>query len=291
MTETVNQREGGFSFHPSLYTGQIPRLSTGQIPLFSARKLGDKYCMPDERDILLERIESRLREQGKSAREVSLAATGKPDLIRDLKRRRSIPKAGSLASIADELGTTSDYLLGRTGNPNQVQSEVEFRDVPQPLKDAVTGFHGAPDDRIPVLGTGYCDDWLVQSEEGDEMGIERFMLEVDHVVHMVARPPALFNARDAYAIYFHGGSMEPRFYQGELGIVDPRRPPSPGDFVVVQLNDGESDSVQTVLVKQLVRVAGGYVELRQFNPDTTFRVKRERVARMHRISSNAELFG
>ena len=47
----------------------------------------------------------------------------------------------------------------------------------------------------------------------------------------------------------------------------------------------------TVLVKQLVRVAGGFVHLRQFNPDRTFRIERGRVTRMHRICSPNELYG
>jgi phage repressor protein C with HTH and peptisase S24 domain len=38
-----------------------------------------------------------------------------------------------------------------------------------------------------------------------------------------------------------------------------------------------------VLIKRLVRRTGGYVELRQFNPDTTFRVETQRVAKIHRV--------
>lgn len=77
--------------------------------------------------------------------------------------------------------------------------------------------------------------------------------------------------------------MEPRFFQREIGIVSPTPPPGPGDFVVVQLNDGNHDDVVHVLVKQLIRVTSTVVELRQLNPEMTFTIERRRVSRMHRI--------
>ncbi len=140
-----------------------------------------------------------------------------------------------------------------------------------------------------MLGTAYCDDLAVEAPGGGELQVERLLLETDHTVSLIARPPALWNAKDAYAIYFHGSSMEPRFYQGEVGIVDPRRPPGPGDFVVVQLGENGGDEVVTVLVKQLVRTGGGFVELGQFNPPLTFRVPRAQVKRLHRIATPTEL--
>lgn len=236
--------------------------------------------------ILLERIDGRLAEMGKSRYWLSMQLTGNRQhgVIRDIERRGSVPGAERLGRVAELLETTTDYLLGKVETAEQVRSEVSIREIP-------AAWQGNPRETIPVLGTGYCEDMIVHGEDGADVSIERVMLETDHVVRMIERPPALWAARDAYAIYFHGASMEPRFYQGELGIVDPRRPPSPGDFVVVQLNDGESDAVITVLVKQLVRVGGGFVHLKQFNPERSFRIERSRVARMHRICSPNELYG
>lgn len=195
------------------------------------------------------------------------------------------PSAARLQAIAERLGTTTDHLLGRSVSPEQPRSEVSFRDAPAPFRHA-----GA--DGIPVLGTAYCDDLAVESTDDGPFEVERVLLEADHTVRLVERPPALWAARDAYAIYLHGSSMEPRFYQGDLCVVDPRRPPSPGDDVVVQLTDGQGGSdVITVLVKQLLRSASAYVELRQFNPDRRFRIPRAQVARLHRICTRNELLG
>jgi hypothetical protein len=242
--------------------------------------------MSTSSEILLERIDAQLATINKSRYWLSMQITGgtQHGVVRDIGRKGTMPGADRLLTMAETLGTTTDYLLGKTDNPAPVRSEVSFKDV---RRDWI-----APEpERIPVLGTGYCEDLVIEGDGGDITRIERIMLETDHTVSMVRRPAALWNAKDAYAIYFHGSSMEPRFYQGEIGIVDPRRPPSPGDFVVVQLNDGESDTVQTVLVKQLIRLAGDFYQLAQFNPATTFRIARSRVARIHRIASPNELYG
>ncbi|MEO6042213.1 MAG: S24 family peptidase, partial [Croceibacterium sp.] len=205
-------------------------------------------------------------------------------VIRDIDRRGSMPGGERLRLMADLLGTTTDWLLGKVDNPVQPVSEISFREPPH-------AWSGPPENRIKVLGTGYCDDVILHGEDGSDVHVERVLLETDHVVRLIERPPALWNSPDAYAIYFHGESMEPRFFQGEVGVVDPRRPPSPGDFVVVQLTDGTSDEVITVIVKQLVRVAGGFYQLRQFNPSQTFRIDRGRVKRVHRICTPTELLG
>lgn len=241
--------------------------------------------MGDQTEILRTRLRERLDQLGKSPRSVSMAIGANQGYVRDLldPSKTGVPSASRMAALAQQLETTTDWLMGRTDNATQPVSEVSFQEAPM-----LWGGHKA--DRIPLVGTGYCAD-LVLDEDGQTVEIEQLMLEMDHVVRMIERPAALWNAPDAYAIYFHGSSMEPRFYQGEIGIIDPRRPPGPRDFVLVQLNDGESNTVTCVMVKQLERVAGNYVELSQFNPPRTFRIPRDRVARLHRIASPNELLG
>lgn len=240
--------------------------------------------MSAQHDQIYRRIEEKREAAGLSPRALSIQATGKPDAIRDMKRRGSAPGVTTLTRIAEVLGTTTDWLLGQTDSPEQPRSEVSFRDAPVP-------FSSAGGDGIPLVGTAWGDDLAVEGMAGEPYQVERLLLEVDHTVRLVYRPPALWAAREAYAIYFHGTSMEPRFRQGDVGVVDPRRPPSPGDDVVVQLNDGTGDDVVTVLVKQLVRTNAQFVELRQFNPAVSFRIPRRQVTRLHRIVPLAELLG
>lgn len=241
--------------------------------------------MPTHAEILIERVDRRLKELGKSRWWLSKEITGGKShgVITDINRRGFLPSEPRLRLMAEALETTTDYLMGRVETPAQPVSEVSFAELRPEWRDA----DGA---RIPLVGTGYCDDLHIETDDG-EVEIERVMLDMDHVVRMVERPPPLWNARDAYAIYFQGSSMEPRFYQGEIGIVDPNRPPGPGSFVVVQLTEAGGDDVVTVLVKQLVRQTGAYVELRQFNPELTFRLPRSRVKRLQRIFMPNELLG
>jgi len=238
------------------------------------------------KEILRTRVAERLSALGKTPHAVSKAIGANSGYVRDLldPEKTSIPGADRARQLAEELETTTDWLMGKADTPEQVRSEVAFRELPLAWK-------AKDSDGIPVLGTGYCEDLIVDGGDGEELSIERVLLEVDHVVRMIERPAALANAKDAYAIYFHGSSMEERFYQGEIGVVDPRRPPSPGDFVVVQLTNGQTDDVVTVIVKQLERVAGGFVYLKQFKPELSFRIDRRQVKALHRICNPAELLG
>jgi hypothetical protein len=175
-------------------------------------------------------------------------------------------------------------LLGTANNPDPVISEVGFL-------DRASGFDPRQPDLppIPLVCTGDCASLQLSDIDGQMLDIERSSFDPDHMIRMIARPPALRGARDVYAIYFHGESMMPRFEPGEVGIVDPTRPAAPGDYVLVQLNNGSEDHVTSVLVKRLVRANMRELVLEQFNPAITFTVPRSRVARIHRILPQTDL--
>jgi transcriptional regulator with XRE-family HTH domain len=243
----------------------------------------------DVRLTAYETLKLRLRETmdrvGMSDRELSRRlGTNESYVGQVLSGKNGMPGGARLLQIAGILDTTTDYLTGKSDTAAQPLSEVSFRDVPQ-------SFRGTGEGGLKVLGTGFCDDLAVEGDDGSPIQVERVLLETDHVVRLIERPAALWNVREAYAIYCHGSSMEPRFEQGDLAIVDPRRPPGPGDYVVAQLNDGNGEDVVTVLIKRLVRATSAMVELEQFNPPHIFRVPRRQVQRLHRILSNNEIYG
>lgn len=242
--------------------------------------------MDDTLETLRERLRGRMAERGTSARALSKTIGANEAYVGQILRGTGgMPSGARLLEMARELATTTDWLIGRAENSTQPDSEIGFRDVPVAWRGRGEG----RGERIPVFGTGYCDD-LEIPDDGQVIRVEQTLFEPEHVVQMIERPAALWAAKEAYAIYFHGSSMEPRFVQGEIGIVNPARPPGPGDCVVVQLNDGSTADVVHVLVKRLVRQTASYVELEQFNPPLTFRIDRKRVARMHLILSPAHLY-
>lgn len=240
-----------------------------------------------DKDIFNQRLIAeleRLEQDGRSMRELSIEITGKPDFIRDMLRRQHMPKSENLPRLAEVLGVSVDWLLGRSDKREPVLSEVSFADRriewrgPQPDLSP-----------IPLVGTGDCATISLASETGEMLEIERCSFDADHTVRMLARPPALRGVPGLYAIYFRGESMMPRFEPGEVGIVDPTRPPRPGDYVLVQLTNGADDEVVSVLVKRLVRASSRELVLEQFNPPATFTVPRRRVARLHRILRETDL--
>ena len=242
--------------------------------------------MPETAKILLDRIDHRLAEMGKSRYWLSKETSdGKShQIVTDIERKGTVPREPRLVRMAELLGVSTDWLMGRSDDPQQVRSEVS-------LSDKRIDWNGPPRDEpgIPIVGTGDCADLEVHTDSGEMAHIERSSFDEDYHVRMIARPPALRGARDLYAIYFHGESMLPRFEPGEVGIVDPGRPARTGDYVLVQLNGGDSDDVVSVLVKRLVRQTAKAVVLEQFNPALTFTVPKQRIARIHRILQQTDL--
>lgn len=230
------------------------------------------------------RLRQRMDDRGISDRALSRMLGDNESYIGQvLSGKNGIPGAARLRQIAELLKTTTDWLVGKVDSPTQFESEVSFAELPRGWN------HGDDAHGIRLVASAFCDDLIVPSESGGELHIERIQIEVDHIVRMIERPAALWNAHEAYAIYFQGSSMERRFYQGDIGVVDPRRPPGRGEIGLFQLSDGSNAGVVTAIAKELVRATSGYVELLQYNPESTFRVPRSQVVAMHRIYRPDEL--
>lgn len=232
------------------------------------------------------RIRERLDATGKSMHAVSKAIGANAGYVRDLldPAKNTMPTVDKLGAIARELDTSVEFLLGSAQSPAPVLSDVSLSENHIEWRGPDRAEPG-----IPLVGTGDCADLEVCAESGEMIQVERSSFDPEHHVRMLARPPALRGQVDLYAIYFHGESMEPRFEPGEVGIVDPRRPVRNGDYVLVQLNGGDSDDVVSVLAKRLVRQNASEIVLEQFNPAVTFSVPKHKVTRVHRILQQTEL--
>ncbi|XUU60670.1 S24 family peptidase [Erythrobacter sp. HA6-11] len=241
--------------------------------------------MAETAEILLERIDEWLTRQDRTRYWLSKEISGGKStrIFTDIARTGSVPKEPRLRRIAEVTGLDVDYLMGRSDTAEQLQSEVG-------VADRRIEWKGPPSEPgIPLVGTGDCADIELHSDDGKLVSVERCSFDPEYHVRYISRPPALAGLRGLYAIYFHGQSMEPRFEAGEVGIVDPTRPPAPGDYVLVQLNNGETDDVVSVLAKRLVRATARELVLEQFNPAVTFTVPRSRIQRFHRILKQTDL--
>lgn len=232
--------------------------------------------------ILFERIQAKLLERNVTAREISLAV-GSADVIRNIKRG-NMPSAARLDAIANELETTSDWLLGRDNTIARTipedgsMSEAALRRLPKTL---------------PIYGSALGADLTFVDGNGIVVNVEQTEVHMAAPTDFMARPIGVTGRPDLYVVIVSGHSMEPRYDSGRRVLVDPKRSPGVGDDVVVQLRgptfDGEE--IRHVMIKQLVRRRPGVVVLRQFNPIVEFEVPNEQVSSVHRVMPWDEALG
>ncbi|WP_170841819.1 S24 family peptidase [Sphingomonas gellani] len=235
---------------------------------------------------LIERLEERLTALGKSDREVSLLATEgrSSDLIRDLRRGRG-KRMGIEAyqRLAEALETTVSYLRdgvhAAEASPNR-RTGYESHAADRSFDEALPR-------TIPVYGTALGAELDLN---GDEL-VESHIVELTEAIDWVRRPPLLARRSDVYAVYITGSSMEPRFEPGDPVIVDPKRPPRPGDDVIVQLADRHTEGAKAALIKRLVRRSAKALTLRQYNPPMDFEVAADEVLAVHRVVMMRDLLG
>lgn len=241
--------------------------------------------------MLIDRINQRLKETGKSVQGTSVEATGAKETLRKiLDGTTRNPRIDTITKIASALGTTTEWLMGGTPAGANGSTEQKAEDhvpadalvVPPQIASAAEApplpqRHSMPLD-IPVMGTaaGSLLRGAFQFEGG--------------VVDYVRRPPALVGARDVYALFVEGSSMEPQYFPGDLIYVNPNRPPRLGDIVVVQCKNGPYAPDEASLGIFRRRTAETLVIAKR-NPDSEVIFKHEHVRAVHRVLTMNELFG
>jgi hypothetical protein len=196
-------------------------------------------------------------------------------------RRHGNPSRRTLEKLLTAAGSSlAEFEALRVGEsppalPSTAQSGVGDARSP--------GWRSAPLVPIPLLATAMAGEW---GEGGS--GIELTELNSDEIRGQVARPVSLAHDRQAYAVTILGDAMWPRFRPGRQLLVSPAAPVTTGDDVLLRLVEEDSDDrISRVLIKELVRRTAGFAELRQFNPDVTFRVEAARIAAIHKVVGEA----
>lgn len=162
---------------------------------------------------------------------------------------------------ADALRSNWVWLLTGTGEPFGGTPDLV---VPGPDL-AVPDHQPAPSRQAPP---GAPDLPVYASAEGGPSG----MMVTYDPVDWLARPDALQNVRDAFAVYVIGESMEPRYEQGDMILVHPTRPPKRGDDVL--LLSEQPDRAFAALVKRLVRWDSENWTVQQYNPAKEYPLSR-----------------
>lgn len=220
-----------------------------------------------------DRIRSLIETSGKAAKAISReAGLDKETLRKLLSNPEQKPSAKTLSGLASVFGVSEQWLLkgDEDSQPPPVRQEAE--NLPSlPARQSM------PLD-VPVMGTA-----------AGSLARGAFQLE-GSVIDYVRRPPALTGARDIYALFVEGSSMEPQYFPGDLIYINPHRPPRVGDVVVVQCRNGEYNPDEASLGIYRKRTEKVLV-IGKRNPAAEVEFNRDHVKAVHRVLTTNELFG
>jgi phage repressor protein C with HTH and peptisase S24 domain len=188
------------------------------------------------------------------------------------ERPNSSPKAETLSKIAAALGVSPAWLINGTDEAtNTIRTDVRAASAPIPRH------YDMPKD-VPVLGTA----------AGSHLR-GAFQIETA-IIDYVRRPPSLATARDIYALYVEGTSMEPQFNPGDLVYIHPHKPPRLGDAIVVQARNAEHDPVEATIGIFRKRTESSVI-IGKHNPKADVELPRPFVVAIHKVLTANEIYG
>lgn len=179
--------------------------------------------------------------------------------------------------VADALNVSQSSVQQWESGKTEVRTE-RMGDLAKVLKRSVNWLMTGEDDprpntdsRIEPYRPGAKDFPVYGAAEGGPSGA--LVLSSDPI-DWVPRPPPLLLARDAFAVYVVGSSMEPAYNQGDMAFVWPRKPARPGVDVILQAT--EEDGTPVALLKRLVGWNAKEWTVSQFNPPETFKLPKSK---------------
>lgn len=192
------------------------------------------------------------------------------DTLRKIAKGLEVSEAWILTGVAQEEPTPDNQQNGSSpADAKPMNSTVAAPILPQR--------HEMPNN-IPVMGTA----------AGSHIG-GAFQFE-GGVIDYVRRPPALMGARDIYALFVEGSSMEPQFFPGDLIYINPHKPPRIGDAIVVQTRIS-SDRPMEATIGILIKRTETHIVIRKHNPTAEVQLLRNGETMVHKILTMNELFG
>lgn len=223
---------------------------------------------------LQELVSNRLQELGLGAVEAAVRGGLERTFIRDIVAgKKTSIRGASIGKLAAALEIPETALLQAISAPGSLaptmKGEARLAPVTPPARVL-------PAD-VPILGTA----------AGSLAGAFRLGEEA---IGWVQRPPGLAQARDIYAIYVQGSSMEPEHRPGDLRFVNPHRPPRVGDSVVVQTRWHENRDVESYL-GHLKRRTEEKTAIGKLNPVAEVDFENRFVVAVHKVLDMNELFG
>lgn len=204
-----------------------------------------------------------------------------PNIVKDLREKHGL----SQSELARRVGVTPQAIQqledGKVRNPRYLLPLAEVLGVPPAgLGEEAAARKGATTEspQIHAVTFGSKDLPVYASAQG---GREGSMVVSYDPIEWRERPSILERVPDAFAMYVVNDSMEPRYRQGDLLLVHPRRPVRPGnDVLCVKISENRE---HLAMIKKLVRMNSKEVVLLQHNPRKEIVVPRGEVADLFRV--------
>lgn len=159
-------------------------------------------------------------------------------------------------------GKTLAKIASVSGIPAPPELGVE-RSIVIPAPENRLPSYAAKD--LPVYGAALGGDGTV------------IMLNRGERVDTVSRPGTLVGVKDAFGVVIVGESMAPMYKPGHIAHIHPGRPPTPGEGVLIELQDGHAH------IKEYINGNDDIVRCRQYNPPLDLKFKRKDVKRLYLI--------
>ena len=223
-------------------------------------------------DIVRARLRQRIEELGTNPTKVSLQAVRSRTLLRDFLSGKSRSMlASNMEAVARVLGVSVGWLSGQDHRPDPAPISAQSPMAPR----AISQIEETRD--IPVFGTA----------AGAVLGSIAISSDV---IDWLPRPRGLRGARDAYALYVTGVSMQPRYTTGDIVFVHPHRPLRSGDIAVIQIQDSEGGLPASYL-KEFRRKSESELVAQQYNPPAEVKFSLRTVKALHRVLTMNEVVG
>ena len=129
---------------------------------------------------------------------------------------------------------------------------------------------------------------LVAASAGETLDLQVKQLELTElrtgaILDRLPRPHSLADDPGAYAFSVISNAMWPRFRPGRRIAISPKAAVRPGDDVLVTVAS-DPEGCLSAFIAELVSRSADQLELRQFNPDTTFILTDHQFAGIHKIA-------
>lgn len=202
-----------------------------------------------------------------------MVGTSQPQIKRLETGERKLTKEWA-EKIGPKLNVTAEILMfgwPEDSAPHLVETPAVYDDSPFELPNAkIRGKLIGESNRIPVYGQAVG-------------GVDGEFIMNGIALYEVMTPPSLSQSSGAYAVTVSGDSMAPRYEDGEVCFVDPKRRVKKGDYVIAQIRIEEEGPI-LAFVKKFIRHNALELVLEQFNPAKELRFPADQVHSVHYIA-------